>query len=126
MHNFTDPCVPGDITQPFSRNRTADVAFGTMLAGPSLFPAIAFTSHRSLRFPVAQINPNLDSNAEPIIHISPLEQQTVIQSASPRSPNILEREEIIEDDPKVHLESGDLWGQFHKCGTEMVITKSGR
>ncbi|XP_048043192.1 T-box transcription factor TBX3 [Megalobrama amblycephala] len=31
-----------------------------------------------------------------------------------------------EDDPVVHLEGKDLWGQFHKCGTEMVITKSGR
>ncbi|KAJ0067406.1 hypothetical protein NL108_005181 [Boleophthalmus pectinirostris] len=31
-----------------------------------------------------------------------------------------------EDEPQVHLEAGDLWRQFHKCGTEMVITKSGR
>ncbi|XP_063049867.1 T-box transcription factor TBX3 [Engraulis encrasicolus] len=31
-----------------------------------------------------------------------------------------------EDDPVVHLETKDLWEQFHKCGTEMVITKSGR
>ncbi|XP_072289900.1 uncharacterized protein [Eucyclogobius newberryi] len=31
-----------------------------------------------------------------------------------------------EDEPHVQLEAGDLWRQFHKCGTEMVITKSGR
>ncbi|XP_016402676.1 T-box transcription factor TBX3-like, partial [Sinocyclocheilus rhinocerous] len=31
-----------------------------------------------------------------------------------------------EDDPVVHLEGKELWGQFHKSGTEMVITKSGR
>ncbi|KAK7164456.1 hypothetical protein R3I94_002993 [Phoxinus phoxinus] len=31
-----------------------------------------------------------------------------------------------EDDPVVHLEAKELWGQFHKSGTEMVITKSGR
>ncbi|XP_051542802.1 T-box transcription factor TBX3-like [Myxocyprinus asiaticus] len=30
------------------------------------------------------------------------------------------------DDPAVHLEGKELWGQFHKSGTEMVITKSGR
>ncbi|XP_077402887.1 T-box transcription factor TBX2b-like isoform X2 [Vanacampus margaritifer] len=30
------------------------------------------------------------------------------------------------DDPKVTLESQDLWNEFHKMGTEMVITKSGR
>lgn len=33
---------------------------------------------------------------------------------------------LEEEEPKVHLEAGDLWRQFHKCGTEMVITKSGR
>lgn len=32
----------------------------------------------------------------------------------------------IEDDPKVSLESKDLWERFYKLGTEMVITKSGR
>ncbi|KHJ49461.1 hypothetical protein D918_00588 [Trichuris suis] len=35
-------------------------------------------------------------------------------------------EESLVDDPKVELESRDLWEQFHKLGTEMVITKSGR
>ncbi|KAF2987661.1 hypothetical protein EK904_004860, partial [Melospiza melodia maxima] len=38
----------------------------------------------------------------------------------------LEPEEEVEDDPKVHLEAKELWEQFHKRGTEMVITKSGR
>ncbi|XP_054612127.1 T-box transcription factor TBX3-like isoform X2 [Dunckerocampus dactyliophorus] len=32
----------------------------------------------------------------------------------------------LSDDPKVTLESKDLWNEFHKMGTEMVITKSGR
>ena len=32
----------------------------------------------------------------------------------------------VEDDPKVTLEHRELWEQFHKYGTEMVITKSGR
>ncbi|XP_054710196.1 T-box transcription factor TBX3-like [Uloborus diversus] len=32
----------------------------------------------------------------------------------------------VKDDPKVTLESKDLWDQFHTFGTEMVITKSGR
>ncbi|RWS15011.1 t-box transcription factor tbx2-like protein [Dinothrombium tinctorium] len=32
----------------------------------------------------------------------------------------------VEDDPKVSLESKDLWEKFHSLGTEMVITKSGR
>ncbi|XP_054280648.1 optomotor-blind protein isoform X3 [Macrosteles quadrilineatus] len=32
----------------------------------------------------------------------------------------------IVDDPKVTLEGKELWEKFHKLGTEMVITKSGR
>ena len=32
----------------------------------------------------------------------------------------------VKDDPKVTLEHKDLWSEFHKQGTEMVITKSGR
>lgn len=32
----------------------------------------------------------------------------------------------VVDDPKVNLEGKDLWEKFHKLGTEMVITKSGR
>ena len=32
----------------------------------------------------------------------------------------------VDDDPKVNLESSELWEQFHDIGTEMVITKSGR
>uniref|UniRef100_A0A3P9LHI7 T-box transcription factor 2a n=1 Tax=Oryzias latipes TaxID=8090 RepID=A0A3P9LHI7_ORYLA len=37
-----------------------------------------------------------------------------------------QREEWLDDDPKVTLDSRNLWSQFHKMGTEMVITKSGR
>lgn len=32
----------------------------------------------------------------------------------------------VDDDPKVTLEGKELWEKFHKLGTEMVITKSGR
>ena len=32
----------------------------------------------------------------------------------------------VQDDPKVTLEYKELWEKFHKYGTEMVITKSGR
>jgi T-box protein 2 len=37
-----------------------------------------------------------------------------------------EGDENVKDDPKVTLEHRELWEQFHKYGTEMVITKSGR
>ncbi|XP_076344523.1 T-box transcription factor TBX3-like isoform X2 [Tachypleus tridentatus] len=35
-------------------------------------------------------------------------------------------EDGVQDDPKVTLESKELWEQFHSLGTEMVITKTGR
>ncbi|XP_038054817.1 T-box transcription factor TBX2-like isoform X1 [Patiria miniata] len=38
----------------------------------------------------------------------------------------IEPQESDTDDPQVTLESKELWDQFHKRGTEMVITKSGR
>lgn len=35
-------------------------------------------------------------------------------------------ESNVQDDPKVELDSKELWERFHELGTEMVITKSGR
>lgn len=32
----------------------------------------------------------------------------------------------VVDDPQVELDDLELWRQFADCGTEMVITKSGR
>ena len=43
----------------------------------------------------------------------------------PMPPPLLD-EDDVKDDPKVTLEGKDLWEQFTKYGTEMVITKSGR
>jgi hypothetical protein len=43
----------------------------------------------------------------------------------PRAPRMPD-DDGITDDPKVTLESKDLWTKFHGLGTEMVITKSGR
>ena len=42
----------------------------------------------------------------------------------PRVP--LPEDDSVKDDPKVTLDQKDLWDKFHKLGTEMVITKSGR
>uniref|UniRef100_A0A3Q2DM91 T-box transcription factor 2a n=1 Tax=Cyprinodon variegatus TaxID=28743 RepID=A0A3Q2DM91_CYPVA len=45
----------------------------------------------------------------------------------PRTINVVEGpEQWMDDDPNVTLESKDLWSEFYKMGTEMVITKSGR
>ncbi|XP_061596927.1 T-box transcription factor TBX2-B-like [Cololabis saira] len=47
------------------------------------------------------------------------------RAVQPRSLSSLQHD-WLDDDPKVTLESKRLWSEFHKLGTEMVITKSGR
>ena len=42
------------------------------------------------------------------------------------APLPLAEDDNVKDDPKVTLEHKELWEKFHKNGTEMVITKSGR
>lgn len=115
MRSFSGPCVPAEIPQAFA-TRVGDAALrGTILAGPSLFSAIALSSRGSS-------DPSFDASADPMIRTSPPEQSSILR----RPPEILEGGEMTEDEPKVYLEASDLWRQFHKCGTEMVITKSGR
>ncbi|KAM9858187.1 T-box transcription factor TBX3 [Aulostomus maculatus] len=100
MRTFSVPCPPG-------------VGDGPILTRPSLFPTIALTSSGSS-------DASLDASTDPLIHMSPRDQ------IGCRPNNILEGGEVTEDEPQVHLEASDLWRQFHKYCTEMVITKSGR
>jgi hypothetical protein len=44
----------------------------------------------------------------------------------PPPPSAANEDDNVQDDPKVTLEHKELWEQFHKYGTEMVITKTGR
>ncbi|KAM3610509.1 uncharacterized protein V6R79_004963 [Siganus canaliculatus] len=116
MHSFSGPCVPGEMPQAFPGRVVRDVAsHRTILAGPSTFSAIALSSSRPS-------DPGSDVSPETMIHARAPESLTYWN----RPPGILEGEEMTEDEPKVYLESSDLWRQFNKYGTEMVITKSGR
>ncbi|KAG7234988.1 hypothetical protein INR49_003470 [Caranx melampygus] len=111
MRSFSGPCVPGEAPQAFPTRVGDGDLRGTVLAGPQLFPAIPLSSR-------AAAEPSLDT----MIHTSPPGQAAMLC----RPPEILEGGEAADDEPKVYLEASDLWRQFHKCGTEMVITKSGR
>ncbi|XP_041053144.1 T-box transcription factor TBX2b isoform X1 [Carcharodon carcharias] len=111
---------------PFHAHRAADFPMSTFLAAqPSFFPALALppSGAAALSLPGALGKPLTDPNmAEAGIRVSTLGHQ----SAHLRPLKSLEPEDEVEDDPKVNLEAKDLWDQFHKVGTEMVITKSGR
>ncbi|XP_070760015.1 T-box transcription factor TBX3-like [Enoplosus armatus] len=113
MRSFSEPCVPGEVPPGFP-TRAGDAALhGTVLAGPPLFSAIALPSRGSP-------DPSLDAGADPMIHTS------ARSSVLCGPPDIPEGGQTAEDEPRVYLEASDLWRQFHKSGTEMVITKSGR
>ncbi|GAA6086776.1 T-box transcription factor TBX2b [Tachysurus ichikawai] len=119
-----DPVFSGSAMayHPFHAHRPTDFPMSAFLAAaqPSFFPALALP-------PAALTKPlpehSLAGAAEAALHPALSHHH---QAAHLRSLKSLEPEEEVEDDPKVTLEAKDLWDQFHKLGTEMVITKSGR
>ncbi|KAM7397729.1 hypothetical protein PAMA_005857 [Pampus argenteus] len=105
---------------PFQTNRPGALPLAAFLASaqPSFSPALSFPDVASLSEPLSEqtasgagLRAALGRQHQPI-------HQRSLQSLHP--------EEGLEDDPKVTLESKNLWNEFHKMGTEMVITKSGR
>ncbi|XP_001510378.2 T-box transcription factor TBX3 [Ornithorhynchus anatinus] len=114
---------------PFLPHRAPDFAMSAVLGHqPPFFPALALPPNgaAALSLPGALTKPIMDQlvgAAETGIPFSSLSHQA---AGHLRPLKTLEPEEEVEDDPKVHLEAKELWEQFHKRGTEMVITKSGR
>nr|XP_033811682.1 T-box transcription factor TBX3 [Geotrypetes seraphini]XP_033811683.1 T-box transcription factor TBX3 [Geotrypetes seraphini] len=122
-----DPVIPGTgmAYHPFLPHRAPDFAMSAVLGHqPPFFPALALPPNGALSLSGALAKPIMDQlvgAAESGMHFSSLGHQAHL-----RPLKTLEPEEEVEDDPKVHLEAKELWEQFHKMGTEMVITKSGR
>ncbi|TFK04698.1 ciliogenesis-associated TTC17-interacting protein [Platysternon megacephalum] len=126
-----DPVIPGTSMayHPFLPHRAPDFAMSAVLGHqPPFFPALALPPNgaAALSLSGALAKPIMDQlvgAAETGIPFASLGHQA---AAHLRPLKTLEPEEEVEDDPKVHLEAKELWEQFHKRGTEMVITKSGR
>ncbi|XP_077441770.1 T-box transcription factor TBX3a isoform X1 [Vanacampus margaritifer] len=131
-----DPVVQGSSMayHPFIPHRGPEFAMSAMLGHqPPFFPALALPPSGSLSLPGALGKPIMDQlmggAADSGLHFSSLGHQAAAAAAAAahlRPLKSLEPEEEVEDDPKVHLEAKELWELFHKRGTEMVITKSGR
>ncbi|KAM6985937.1 T-box transcription factor TBX3a isoform 2-T2 [Aplochiton taeniatus] len=125
-----DPVIQGTSMayHPFMPHRGPEFAMSAMLGHqPPFFPALALPHNGSLSLPGALGKPIMDQlmgATEAGLHFSSLGHQAA--AAHLRPLKTLEPEEEVEDDPKVHLEAKELWETFHKRGTEMVITKSGR
>ncbi|XP_046891368.1 T-box transcription factor TBX2b [Hypomesus transpacificus] len=119
-----DPVFTGTAMayHPFHAHRPTDFPMSAFLAAaqPSFFPTLTLP-------PGALTKPMSDhalaGAAEAGLHPALSHHH---QAAHLRSLKSLEPDEEVDDDPKVTLEAKDLWDQFHKIGTEMVITKSGR
>ncbi|PNJ82530.1 T-box transcription factor TBX3 isoform X1 [Pongo pygmaeus] len=127
--SMRDPVIPGTTMayHPFLPHRAPDFAMSAVLGHqPPFFPALTLPPNgaAALSLPGALAKPIMDQlvgAAETGIPFSSLGPQAHL-----RPLKTMEPEEEVEDDPKVHLEAKELWDQFHKRGTEMVITKSGR
>ncbi|KAM4054103.1 T-box transcription factor TBX3 [Anomaloglossus baeobatrachus] len=128
--SMRDPVISGSSMayHPFLSHRAPDFAMSAILGHqPPFFPTLALPPNgAALSLPGALAKPIMDQlvgASETGIPFSSLGHQA---ASHLRPLKTLEPEEEVEDDPKVHLEAKDLWEQFHKRGTEMVITKSGR
>ncbi|XP_013884459.1 T-box transcription factor TBX2b, partial [Austrofundulus limnaeus] len=119
-----DPVFTGTAMayHPFHAHRPTDFPMSAFLAAaqPSFFPALSLPPG-ALTKPLPEHG--LVGAAEAGLHPALSHHQA---AAHLRGMKSLEPEEEVDDDPKVTLEAKDLWDQFHKLGTEMVITKSGR
>lgn len=103
MRGFTGPFVPGRVPPAVSLH-------GGLFAGPSLLSDVTFPLH----------GPAEASLEAPMTRAPEA-------SLTWRGPSEAMHEGRGEnEEPKLCLESRDLWMEFHKLGTEMVITKSGR
>uniref|UniRef100_A0A3Q3W886 T-box domain-containing protein n=1 Tax=Mola mola TaxID=94237 RepID=A0A3Q3W886_MOLML len=84
----------------------------------SLFPALNYPDLAPLSEPLPE-----EAVMDSALHAALRHRQ---QPVDPRWLKSLRPEEAQDDNPKVTLDLQNLWSEFHKRGTEMVITKSGR
>lgn len=99
MRGFSGPLVPGRVPPA-----------GGLFAGPPLLSAVTFPPYGAAE---VGLGAPVTRDPEP--------------SVSWRGPTeTLQGGRGEEEEPKLCLESRELWREFHKHGTEMVITKSGR
>ena len=73
-------------------------------------------------------SPCLIDKVSPPVGMRPNFEQKICQNQTEnfRTPNKHDADVYESDDPQVSLDGSKLWQEFHKRGTEMVITKTGR
>jgi hypothetical protein len=115
---FLPPIHPRAQQAPGS-SPTADFSINGLLQAAS-FPHGQIPAHMQYPYPLASLIGHKGR-----VPLTPAELFSMSHIHRPlRCPEPPEPE--VHDDPKVELESKELWTSFHEHGTEMVITKSGR
>jgi hypothetical protein len=103
---------------PFLLHRPSDYSVHSLLAHPHYLPSV---------LPPHGLPSSILPKLQHTMARCPLTPADLLTQHIPRPLRSIDpAENEVHDDPKVELDGKDLWEQFHKYGTEMVITKSGR
>lgn len=120
---------------PFLLQRPTDFSMNSILTQSQYFPAAALTLNPHAAAMAGAAATAASAAAaypasllpKPLGHPYTTAEEVLAHQAHLRPLRSLQQEDDgVVDDPKVTLESKDLWEKFHVLGTEMVITKSGR
>lgn len=115
---------------PFLLQRPTDFSMNSILTQSQYFPALALNPHTAAMAGAAAASypaSLLPKLPQPLGHPYTTAEEVLAHQSHLRPLRSLQQEDDgVVDDPKVTLESKDLWEKFHVLGTEMVITKSGR
>lgn len=114
---------------PFLLQRPTDFSVNSLLTqSPSYLPTLGLPAAAAAAAAAGSPNPYslLPKFPAHLGHHFTTAEDVLSQSHVRPLRSLLPEEDGVVDDPKVTLECKDLWEKFHKLGTEMVITKSGR
>ncbi|XP_072163849.1 uncharacterized protein [Diadema setosum] len=111
---------------PILPPRLSDFSVNSLLTPPQFFPGV-FRGQACLPGTPGLPGFALPKFGDPHAAYSPHDLLAAHAHRSAMGPlHPMEAQSDDTDDPQVNLESKELWEKFHKRGTEMVITKSGR
>ncbi|XP_068240788.1 T-box transcription factor TBX3-like, partial [Palaemon carinicauda] len=114
---------------PFLLQRPTDFSVNSLLTqSPSYLPSLGLPAAAAAAAAAGSPNPYsfLPKFPGHLGHPFTTAEDVLSQSHMRPLRSLVPEEDGVVDDPKVTLECKDLWEKFHKLGTEMVITKSGR
>ncbi|XP_077865594.1 T-box 2/3 isoform X1 [Saccoglossus kowalevskii] len=114
---------PGMAYTQFLSHRPSDFSVNSILTQPQFFPGI-LPAHALPNGAGIATLPMFPKLTDPHCHYAP--DLLSVHQPGIRPVRTLDNQSDEDENIVVNLETKDLWEEFHKRGTEMVITKSGR